>query len=176
MKKLITLTLLLALTPLLFGQSNPIDDFFNKYSGKDGFTTVFISSRMFQLIAGADLDEEELSTLMSRLKSIRILTVEDSLMNQKLNFHKELGAKLDFSVYEELMVVKSDGKDLKFLIRGKGNKVDELLMIGGGVGTNILISIKGDLNMKDLSDISKTIGIDELEGIDKKQPTKKRDE
>lgn len=176
MKKLIVLILLISFTPGLFSQSNPIDEMFDKYSGKEGITTVFISSRMFQMIAGADLDDEKVSDLMSRLKSIRILAVEDSLLNIKLNFHKELASKLDLSRYEELMVVKEGGKDLKFLIRGKGDKIDEFLMIGGGVGTNILISIKGDLNMNNISDISRTIGIEELNGIDNKQAAKKRDE
>jgi len=176
MKQISLFLLLLASSFSLFGQGNPIDELFDKYSGKEGITTVFISSKMFQMIAGADLDDDELNDLVSRLKSIRILTVDDSLMNNKLNFYKELEPKLDFSKYEELMVIKEGGKDIKFLVRGKGNRVDELLMIGGGAGSNILISIKGDLDMDNISEISRTIGISELENIDKNQSKKKNDE
>ncbi|MEZ5001329.1 MAG: DUF4252 domain-containing protein [Bacteroidales bacterium] len=80
-----------------------------------------------------------------------------------MNLYKELEKKVDFSKYEELMVVKEGGKDIKFLIREKGNRIEELLMIGGGPGSNVLISIKGDLDMDNISDISRTIGIEELD-------------
>lgn len=176
MKKTITLLMLLAIALTSFGQSNPIDDLFDKYSGKEGITTIYISSRMFQMIAGADLDDEELTELIGRLKSIRIMTVEDSLLNGRLNLYKELASKLDFTKYEELMVVKEGGKDIKFLIRGKGNKIDELLMIGGGAGSNMMISIRGDLDMNNISDISKTIGIKELEGLENGKTGKKDEE
>lgn len=175
MKQIALFLIFLGSSAGLFGQGNPIDDLFDKYSGKEGVTTIYISSRMFQMIAGADLDDEELSRLMSRLKSIRIMSVEDSLMNRSLNFYKELESKLDLSKYEELMVVKEGGKDLKFLIRGKGDRVDEFLMIGGGAGGNMLISIKGELDMNNISEISRTIGIQELKEIEKNQ-TKKKDE
>ena len=47
-----------------------------------GFTTVYISSRMFSLIAQADLDDEELQEIMNNLKSIRILTVDEVLWSR----------------------------------------------------------------------------------------------
>ncbi|MEZ5001328.1 MAG: hypothetical protein R2727_12180 [Bacteroidales bacterium] len=51
MKKITVLLILLVSSAGLFGQTNGIDDLFNKYSGKEGITTIFISSRMFQMIA-----------------------------------------------------------------------------------------------------------------------------
>ena len=47
MKKITALMILLVSWTALFGQSNGIDDLFNKYSGKEGITTIYISSRMF---------------------------------------------------------------------------------------------------------------------------------
>ncbi|HCC69562.1 MAG TPA: hypothetical protein DEQ09_00180 [Bacteroidales bacterium] len=147
----------------VFAQRNPIDSFFEKYSGKDGITTVFISSKMFSMMAGIDLDDEELEDVLNNLKSIRILTVEDSTLNKTLNFYKELEKDLNLNDYEELMVVKESGKDLKFLVKEKGKRIDELLMIGGGPGQNVLISIKGDLDLQNITSISKTMGIEELQ-------------
>lgn len=176
MKRLLIIVTILVVGSASFAQSNPIDDFFEKYSGREGITTVFISSRMFSLIAQADLDDEELQKTMNNLKSIRILTVEDSLMNKNLNFYKELTKTLDLSDYEELMVVKDGGQDLKFLIREKGRRIEELLMIGGGDGGgNILLSIKGDLDLENIANISKNIGIEQLEGIDNAKNKKKYD-
>jgi hypothetical protein len=152
---------------MIQAQSNPIDEMFNKYSEKDGFTVVTISGRMFSMFADQENEKKDADNIMKQLKSIRILSVEDSLLNKNLNFYTELGKKLDMSVYEELMVVK-EGRDItKFLIRQKGNIISELLVITGGPGGNSLISIKGDLNMKSISDLSKNTGIQELKNLDK---------
>jgi len=176
MKRTLLLLLLVTLIIPVFGQSNVIDEMFDRYSGKDGFTSIYISSRMFSLIAQIDQEDEELQETMNNLKSIRILTMEDSTLIGKVNFYEELEKDLDFSTYEELMVVKDGSQDLKFLIREKGKKIEELLMIGGGdEGGNILLSIKGDLSLKNISDISRQIGIEELEGIEKSANKKKDD-
>ena len=175
MKKRVTIpAILLFITLAAFSQKNPIDDLFDKYSGKEGVTTIFISSRMFSMIAQVDLDDEELQELVTNLKSIRIMTISDSLLNKKINFYEELGRRLDYDKYEELMVVKDGGKDLIFLIKEKGKRIEELLMVGGGTGSNVLLSIKGDLDLKNIAEISKNIGIDELNDIDRQ--IGKRDE
>jgi hypothetical protein len=167
MKKSILILSILVLTLSSFAQRNPIDAMFDKYAGREGITTVYISSKMFSMMAEVDLDDDELEDVINNLKSIRILTVDDQELNNKLNFFKELEKDLDFSGYEELMVVKESDKDLKFLVKEKGKKIDELLMIGGGPGQNVLISIKGDLNLQNISSISKTLGIEELQNTEK---------
>jgi hypothetical protein len=128
---------------------------------------------MFSMFANLDSENKEADDIMRRLKSIRILSVEDSLLNQNLNFYTELSRKLNMSDYEELMVVKEGKNITKFLIRQNGNIISELLVIAGGPGGNSLISIKGDLSLKNISDLSKNSGIQELknlEKIDKKSP------
>jgi hypothetical protein len=173
MRKLLICLSGLFLTVIIQAQTNPIDEMFSKYSEKDGFAVVTISSKMFSMFANLDNENKDADDIMQRLKSIRILSVEDSLLNQNLNFYSELSKKLDMSVYEELMVIK-EGKDItKFLIRQNGNVISELLVITGGPAGNSLISIKGDLNLKNISDLSKNTGIQELknlEKIDKKSP------
>jgi hypothetical protein len=163
MKKSILLLFIIVLTVSSFAQRNPIDAMFDKYAGSEGITTVYISSKMFSMMAGVDLDDDELEDVINNLKSIRILTVDDPELNNKLNFFRELEKDLNLNGYEELMVVKESDKDLKFLVKEKGKRIDELLMIGGGPGQNVLISIKGDLDLKNIASISKTMGIEELQ-------------
>jgi hypothetical protein len=152
---------------MIQAQSNPVDEMFNRYSEKQGFTVVSISSKMFSLFANKEADNKDADNVINRLKSIKILSVEDSLLNKNLNFYTELSKKLDMSVYEELMVVK-EGQDItKFLIKQNGNTISELLVIKGGPGGNSLISIKGELNLKTISDMSKSIDIQELKNLDK---------
>ncbi|MDO9339249.1 MAG: DUF4252 domain-containing protein [Bacteroidales bacterium] len=173
MKKLFLSITALYLTMMMQAQTNPIDEMFNKYSEKDGFTVVTISSKMFSMFANQDTENKDADNVINRLKSIRILSVEDSLLNKGLNFYTELSKKLDLSAYEDLMVVKEGPNITKFLIRQAGNIISELLVITGGPGGNSLISIKGDLNLKSISDLSKNTGIQELKNLDnigKKNP------
>ena len=167
MKKIFLSFTALCLTLMMQSQSNPVDEMFNKYSEKQGFTVVSISSKMFSMFANKDAENKDAGDIINRLKSIKILSVEDSLLNKNLNFYTELSKKLDLSVYEELMVVK-EGQDItKFLIKQSGNIISELLVIQGGPGGNSLISIKGELNLKSISEMSKSIDIQELKSLDK---------
>jgi hypothetical protein len=165
MKKLFLSLFALNITLMLNAQTIPIDEMFNKYSEKEGFTVISISSKMFSMFADQDKKNQEADDIINRLKSIRILSVEDSLLNKNLNFYNELSKKLDLSEYEELMVVK-EGRDVtKFLIRQNGNVISELLVVAGGPGGNSLISIKGDLNLKSIANLSKSMDIEELKNL-----------
>jgi hypothetical protein len=167
MKKIIFSLVTLCLAITMQAQSNPVDEMFNKYSEKEGFTVVSISSKMFSLFANKDAENKDAGEIINKLKSIKILSVEDSLLNKNLNFYTELSRKLDLSVYEELMVVKEGPDITKFLIRQTGNIISELLVITGGPKGNSLISIKGELNLKSISELSKSLDMQELKSLDK---------
>jgi len=169
MKKIFLSFTALCLTMMMQAQSNPVDEMFNKYSEKQGFTVVSISSKMFSLFANKDPENKDADNVINKLKSIKILSVEDSLLNKNLNFYSELSKKLDLSVYEELMVIKEGPDITKFLIKQKGNTISELLVVKGGPGGNSLISIKGELNLKNISDMSKSLDMQELKDLDKIQ-------
>jgi hypothetical protein len=175
MKKVFLSFITFCLTLVIQAQSNPVDDMFNKYSEKPGFTVISISSKMFSLFANKNTENKNADDVINKLKSIKILSVEDSLLNKNINFYNELSKKLDLSVYEELMGVKEGPDVTKFLIRQKGDIISELLVITGGPAGNSLISIKGELNLKSISELSKDIDIQQLKSldkIDKKTPEK----
>ena len=166
MKKLLFSLTLICSALILRGQTTPVDEMFNKYSDKEGFTVVSISSKMFSMFAGQDKKDKDAGDIINRLKSIQILSVEDSLLNKNLNFYTELSKKLNMSDYEELMVVKEGPDVTKFLIRQKGDVITELLVVTGGPGGNTLISIKGDLNLKSISELSRDVDMKELKTLD----------
>ena len=167
MKKIILLIASICAVLVLQAQTNPVDELFNKYSEKQGFTVVSISGKMFSMFANEDTENKDADNIINKLKSIKILSVEDSSLNRNLNFYSELSKKLDLSLYEELMVVKGGPDITKFLIKQTGNIISELLVVTGGPGGNSLISIKGNLNLKNISDLSKTMDIQELKSLDK---------
>lgn len=167
MKKLFLLAMFVCLALAGQAQVNPIDEMFDKYSEKEGFTTVYISSKLLGMFVPKDAKDEEGKDIIGRLTSIRILTVEDSLLNKSVNFYKELSNKVNLKDYEELMVVKEGSDMTKFLVRQKGDRISELLVLTGGPDGNTLISIKGDLDLKTISELSKNSGIEELKDLDK---------
>lgn len=165
MKRYLIFILALLLCQTLFSQSNPVDELFNRYSEKEGYTYVSISGRMLNLIGSMDAEKNP-ENLMLRLKSIKILTQDDSLAEANVNFYQELSRKLNIGAYEELMVVKEGNDVTKFLVRQNGDAISELLVISGGRNGNSLISIRGEINLQDLSRLSKETGIKELEKLE----------
>ncbi len=167
MKKIFLLSALLMLALAGQAQVNAIDEMFDKYGEKEGFTVVTISSKLLGMFVPRDEKEKEGKDIVGRLSSIRILSVDDSLLNKNVNFYKELSSRMSFSGYDELMAVKEGGDVTKFLVKQKGDRISELLIITGGPGSNAIISIKGDLDLKTISELSKSTGIEELKDLDK---------
>ncbi len=174
MKRLFLSLSVLSFALILHAQTNAIDAMFDKYSEREGFTVVSISSKMFGMFADQDTKNKDADDIVNRLKSIKILSVEDSTLNKNLNFYSELSKKLNMSDYEELMVVKEGPDITKFLIRQKGDIISELLVVTGGPGGNSLISIKGDLNLKSISDLSKNVDIQQLKSLDNLEKKKEK--
>lgn len=172
MKNSILIITALLFSHLLSAQTGPVDALFERYAEKEGFTSIYISGKMLSMLGAMNPGQDKSGNILSRLKSIRILSEDDSLSSGRVNFYSDLSRALDLSIYEELMVVR-EGQDVtKFLIRQDGGSISELLMITGGSGGNSLISIRGDINLRELSELSKTIGIeglDHLEDADSKK-------
>ena len=149
----------------IWAQKTAVDNLFDKYAYKDGFTTVFISKDMFRLFAsikGEDAPSEELMKAIAGLKDIKILTSETPNVN--INFFNEIGNQIPFEEYTNLMVVKEEDQEIRMMIKEKNGAINEFLMLGGGED-NILISITGDIDLKSIIQLSQTI--DDLENLKK---------
>lgn len=166
MKRTILFLTALCAGIMIHAQSGAVQQMFDKYSEKEGFTVVTISSRMFSMLAELDGDHDNADNIINNLKSIQILTVSDSLLNRGINFYSELIKKPDLKVYEELMAVKEGFNQTKFLVKYNGERISELLVITGGPGGNSLISIKGNLSLKNISQLSKSMHMEELEELE----------
>jgi hypothetical protein len=169
MRKL--LILLSIVLPLSIAAQDEVDKLFDKYSGKDGFTTVNISGKMLGFVAQFEQDNHDAKDMMEQLSGIKILSVDDEALNHSLDFFEELGRQNFFKKiegeYEMVMDIKESSQVVKFYLKkSKGGKVGELLMIVGG-DSNAIISIRGDFDMKDLSKLGSSLHMDGLEHLDK---------
>lgn len=170
MKKALVVFLMLIFPALSFAQNTPVDELFDKYSGQEGITSVYITSYMFSMFKDIETNDPDFDNLVKNLKGIKILATDDSYKGS-INFYKEIIDKLPKSVYKELMVIKEKDQDVKFLINEKDGKIYELLIIAGGADENAVISIQGNIDLKNISKLSKSMnigGLEHLQEIDKK--------
>ncbi len=174
MKKLIIITLIGCILPMIaLAQNAPVDKLFDKYAGMDGFTTVYITKYMFQMFRsteGMDSEEmDEFAEVLGKLNAIKILAVEDAaFLEEGINFHDEIMKELPRDEYNELMIVKEKDSDVVFLAREVKGVIVELLLIVSGEETsdNVLISIQGEIDLKNIAKLSQGMGIDGFENLE----------
>jgi hypothetical protein len=156
MKKLLFVPfLLLAIFFQASAQDDAIQKFFSKYMDDDRFSRVYISPKMMQMAggflksnAGTDKEAEELGTLISKVKGIRILSSEE--VDGK-SLYGQVMSTLTKNKFEDLMDVQDKGSSLKFMVREEGGLVKELLMISADGKDFTLLSMLGSFTYADLN-------------------------
>ncbi len=166
MKKLLLSIVLIAGIMTMNAQS-PVDKIFDKYAGKDGYTTVIINSFMFRLIANLDIDDpdyNEFKKASAGIESIKILTQDGG--NSK-SFGKELIEILPRKEYKELMVVKDAEEEVLFLAREEGGIITEfLLIVSGDDGDDALIVFTGNIDLESIASISKGMDLPAMDNLE----------
>lgn len=168
MKRILIFTVMFAMSLALQAQDDAISRFFEKYQNDDGFTQINITSRMFGLFTDMEVENEEDQEVLdaiSDLTGLKIL-VKDHASNGKA-LYKEAFAKLPKGEFDELMSIRDGDQDMKFLIKEKEGKISELLMIAGGDGDFFIMSILGNIDLKQISKLSKKMNIDGLENLER---------
>ncbi|MCA6073694.1 DUF4252 domain-containing protein [Fulvivirga sedimenti] len=167
MKKIVTLSIVMMMALQLSAQ-DAITKFFSKYEDDDSFTHVQITKRMFSLFTDLDMedpDDKELMEAISKLDGLKILAKDDITNGKAL--YKEAFSLLPAKEYDELMSVRDEDTDMKFMIKEKNGIINELLMVMGGNEEFFIMSLVGDIDLKQIARLSKGMDIDGLEGLEK---------
>jgi Domain of unknown function (DUF4252) len=171
MKKIIVVAVLMIVATGLQAQ-DAISKFFSKYQSDESFTQVTISSKMFGLFTNMDAEtaeDKEVLEAISKLKGLRILMKDNTSDARAL--YKEAFALIPVKEFEELMAVRDKDKDMKFYIKESGGKISELVMVMGGTNDFMIMSLFGEIDLRQVSRIGKKMdvkGLENLEKIDKK--------
>lgn len=163
--------LLIFISVILFfagvnAQNKACDKVFNKYAGKEGFLTVNIPDSFFYLFFKKE------SNSNFKLKSFKILSVENKTLNSNVNFYNEIVPKIDRDDYHELMSVKEKDGDFIMLCKQDGDKITEFILISGGKD-NVLINFVGRIQLSDMYKITQAVSDNneikeiEFESLDK---------
>jgi hypothetical protein len=170
MKKLIAIVVLMTVISGAYAQ-DAISKFFSKYQNDETFSQVNVSSRMFGLfmkMEGETEQDKEILDAISKLKGLKIIAKDDARNAREL--YKEAFTVIPKD-YEELMSVRDEDKDMKFMIKESGGKIAELLMVMGGKEEFMVLSLFGEIDLKQISRIGRQLdvkGLENLERIDNK--------
>ncbi|MEM8968676.1 MAG: DUF4252 domain-containing protein [Bacteroidota bacterium] len=171
MKRLLIITIAMQLFAIgVNAQDNILAPLFDKFADDEDFTKVSITSKMFSLFTEfepEDPETKELTEAISKLKGLKILA-SDSIDNARSHF-KDATAQVRKSNFEELMSVRDGTDDMLFMIQEEAGKISELVMLVGGKNKFIAMSLYGEIDLKQISKISKGMKIDGmkyLENID----------
>lgn len=166
MKKILAIIVLMTSLTAAHAQ-DVISKFFTKYQSDESFTNVNISSKMFGLFTQMDADnpeDKEILEAISKLKGLKILAKENARDSREL--YKEALSLIPKN-FEELMSVRDKDKDMKFMIQENGGKISEMLMVVGGNEEFMILSIFGEIDLKQISRIGSKMNIKGLENLQK---------
>ncbi len=165
MRSIITVLALLITTLSCWGQNNAIDRFFSAYENNENFTVVYVSPKMFEMVAKVTNDSKnsDIKELVKDIKGLKILSTN----KDALKYYNEASKKIPLGEYEVLMTVKDKGDNVKFLTKGNGDVVDELLLLVGGANDFVLMSFVGKLDLNKISKLANKLDIQGSEHLDK---------
>ncbi|MGD1894836.1 MAG: DUF4252 domain-containing protein [Cyclobacteriaceae bacterium] len=172
MKRLLIIIAAMQLIALgVNAQDNVLAPLFDKYADDEAFTKVSITSKMFSLFTEfepEDPETQELTEAISKLKGLKILA-SDSIDNAR-SYFKDATAQVRKGNMEELMSIRDGKDDMLFMIKEDAGKISDLVMLVGGDNKFVAMSLYGEIDLKQISKISKGMKIDGmkyLENIDK---------
>ena len=163
MKKIALFIPVLLLPLMLTAQNTSIDKLFDKYYGKEGFTTVMVTEDMFEVIANMEAEKGEIEGTLGKVKRVRVIAQEDEADVEGVNFMEELKG-VEFDDYKELVVVKEADQEVLILAKEEDGRLRELLVLVGGED-NVLVSVEGSFTMDDLKALGDLDGLDKLDNI-----------
>ncbi len=164
MKKLTVFLMIIASQYGVIAQSS-----FDKYEDMKEVSSVVVTSKMFKLLSKLNLETDdpeiqEYVNLVDNIENIKVFSTKDKGVGtaMKADVKKYLGS----ASLEELMRVKSDGKNVKFYSKpGKNDDfVSELFMFleGSGEGQDadtVVLSITGNIDLKQVSKIADHLNV-----------------
>lgn len=177
-KNILTTVFALILCISFLQAQDAIDKYFNQYTDNSDFTSIVVSSKMFELFANIQTesaDNTDFKEAIKGLKGIRILSYDrndfpDAMVIDYKNALKKVGPE-----YEVLMSIDDKDEKVRFYILENNEEIKELFMIVGGKGNLFLMSLVGDIDLARMSRLSKKMnigGMNYLENLDENKKTK----
>ena len=169
MKKMIVIFSAMMFPVAAMAQNDAVSKFFSKYQNDETFTYANISSKMFSMFTNMEVEnkeDQEVLNAISKLKGLRILQKDDARNAREL--YKEALGLIPTKEYEELMSIRDEDKDMKFFVKEiSAGKIGELLMIMGGNDEFMVLTLFGEIDLKQVGRMGSKMDIDGLKNLQK---------
>lgn len=152
MKRIYILTLLLALSTVFCRAQQ---SFFDKYAEMEGVSSVYITKSMLSLFPNMSgkINGVNVGNIADRLDNIQILSSDEAnIIVQLRKETKDINTK---NGYEELMRVREDGEKTTIYFKERKKKNNEFILIMDEKDDFTIISIVGDLTLKEIQEMMK---------------------
>lgn len=156
MKTFLSIIMLFVGMTTLMAQTGSLNSYFKKYQDDDSFIVVNISSSMFAVISGMDIEDmdPDIKAILDNITGLKILTKEDD----GKQYYNEALKTIKSNGLEELMTIKEKGENVKIYGKSDGKeKLKEVVMLRGDANNFILMQILGNLSIEQLTKLSKTL-------------------
>lgn len=154
MKRLIILAVILLSATIASAQEGR--NIYNKYSGGEGVTAVYISPSMFKLIGklpNLEIETEsggsmDLAPLISSFKGFYMLDISNPSVITEID--KEVTTMISKGRYDLLMEVKDEGDNVQIYTSGDEKTIESFVFIASDGHEVQFICIDGKINRTDL--------------------------
>jgi hypothetical protein len=161
MKKHILTAIVVFCSISIFAQPAGLDRLYYTYKGEEGVLAFKIPGFVMRLAGAiADLDHEEKQLLRS-LRSIQVLTIEESDLYPGINFTEEVNLNHMHGGYQLLLEVHDGEEDVVIAAREKNGKVTDLIVLVGG-SDNTMVHVRGRMESDLLENLAEVAGVEEL--------------
>ena len=177
MKTLVLLFTFMTSMVITVSAQSLMDKLFERYSGKEGYTSVSISKEMFDMMAQVNITTsekkdqkklDEMKDFVSKIESLRVISSgskEGTPADQRASaLYREIMDNMPKNTYKQLMEVKEGEQLVTFYVKRTGAKVAELIVVAREKNETSLISLAGDIDLNKVSELTKGMNI---KGLDK---------
>ena len=141
--------------------------FLEQFNNDDNLEVVSIGEKMFQMMADASSDDEDFNNAIKGLEKIVVISSKDSTLSQEYYDSAYTILTKKKSGFEVLLSSK-EGKDELFIMSKESKGIiRELVLLQGDKKENFsLISLCGEIDLKNLVKYSKDINLSGLQILD----------
>lgn len=148
----------------LFGQTDPIDAFFEQYREVAESSHIDLGGWALDLAIN-NTDDEEAKSLLSKITKLQVLTLpNEGVVNQDDVLALRTSALANR--FEELMQIREDGDLINIYLREDGDAITDVLLLVEDEEELIFVNLKGSFRFEDLKELDFDLeGMDSLEHV-----------
>lgn len=156
------LTISLALFSTVAFAQNNVSELIQKYKGSDDVNIVTISGSLLRMgssfVEADDAESKAAKNIIEQVDELIVLNTSSSSRGREIR--KFANKLVDRGIYEEMMMVDSEGEETTFYGKVRGNKIIELFIISGEKDDEtVLISMSGKIDPNSVAVLLQKTGI-----------------